>query len=108
MEIHRNKPWFDPECSELFNKRKQAKLLWLQNPNDQTAEDLANVWRDTYVTFKIKERDYMKAKVMKLEENGMNKNIREMYKGIIEFKKGYQPRASLIKKTRWYNCGRYI
>ena len=25
-------------CSELANKRKQAKLLWLQNPNDQTAD----------------------------------------------------------------------
>ena len=27
-----------------------------------------------------------------------NKNIREMYKGITEFKKGYQPRAYVIKK----------
>ena len=35
----------------------------------------------------------MKEKVNKLEENNKNKNIREMYKGINEFKKGYQPRA---------------
>ena len=35
-EIHRNKPWFNQECSELADKRKQAKLFWLQNPNDQT------------------------------------------------------------------------
>ena len=34
----------------------------------------------------------------KLEENSKNKNIREMYKGINEFKKGYQPRAYVIKK----------
>ena len=33
----------------------------------------------------------MKAKVNKLEENSKNKNIREMYKRINEFKKGYQP-----------------
>ena len=39
--------------------------------------------------FKKKKRDYMKAKVYKLEENGKNKNIREIYKGIIEFKKDY-------------------
>ena len=38
------------------------------------------------------------AKVNKLEENSKNKNIREMYKGINEFKKGYQPRAYVIKK----------
>ena len=40
----------------------------------------------------------MKAKVNKLEENSKNKNIREMYKGINEFKKGYQPHAYVIKK----------
>ena len=45
-----------------------------------------------------KKRDYMKTKVNKLEENSKNKNIREMYKGINEFKKGNQPRAYVIKK----------
>ena len=47
--------------------------------------------------FRKKKRDYMKAKVNKLEENGKNKNIREMYKGKNEFEKGYQPRAFVIK-----------
>ena len=36
-----NKPCFDEECSELANKRKQTKLLRLQNPNNQTAEDFS-------------------------------------------------------------------
>ena len=40
----------------------------------------------------------MKVKVNKLEENSKNKNIREMYKEIHEFQKGYQPRAYVIKK----------
>ena len=40
----------------------------------------------------------MMAKVNKLEENSKNKNIREMYKGINEFKEGYQSRAYVIKK----------
>ena len=47
LETTRNKPWLDEECSELANKRKQTKLLWLQSPNDQTAEDFSNVRRDT-------------------------------------------------------------
>jgi hypothetical protein len=32
LETHMNKPWFDQKCSELANKRKQAKLFWPQNP----------------------------------------------------------------------------
>jgi len=34
-----------------------------------------------------KKCNYMKAKVNKFEENSKNKNIREMYNGINEFKK---------------------
>ena len=82
----------------MANKRKQTKLLWRQNPNGQTAEDISNVRRDTCKTFRKNKGDYMKAKVNKLEENSKNKNIREMYKGINEFKKGYQPRANVINK----------
>ena len=98
LETNRNKPWFDQECSQLANKRKQAKLLWLQNPNDQTAEDFSNVRSDICRMFRKKKRDYKKAKLNKLEENSKNKNIRKMYKGNNELKKGYQPRAFVIKK----------
>ena len=80
---------------ELANKRKQTKLIWLQNPNNQTAEDFSNVRCDTCRMFRKQKRDYMKAKVNKLEENSKNKNIREMCN---EFKKGYQPRAYGIQK----------
>ena len=39
----------------------------------------------------------MKPKVNKFEENSKN-NIQQMYKGTNEFRKGYQPRAYVIKK----------
>ena len=40
----------------------------------------------------------MNENVNKLEENSKNNNIREIYKGINEFKKGYQTRTYIIKK----------
>ena len=39
----------------------------------------------------------MKAEANKLEDNSKNKNIREICKGNNGFKKGYQPRAYVIK-----------
>ena len=39
----------------------------------------------------------MKAKVNTLEENTKNQNIRELYKGINEFKKDYQTCTYIIK-----------
>jgi hypothetical protein len=29
------KPWFYTECSKLLDHKKQAKLQWLQDPNDK-------------------------------------------------------------------------
>jgi hypothetical protein len=31
--LKHNKPWSDDEYSKLIDQRKQAKLQWLQNPN---------------------------------------------------------------------------
>jgi hypothetical protein len=39
----------------------------------------------------------MTDKINKLETNNKNKNIRDLYRGINEFKEGYQPRINIIK-----------
>jgi hypothetical protein len=39
----------------------------------------------------------MKGKINELGTNNTNKNIRDMYRGINEFKKGYQPTTNIIK-----------
>jgi hypothetical protein len=76
--LKNNKPWFDDECSKLIDQWKQTKLQWLQNPNQMNGENLKNLRSKTNRTFR-------------------NKNIRDLYRGINEFKKGYQPRINIIK-----------
>jgi len=46
-----------------------------------------------------KKREHLKEKINDLETNSKNKNknIRDLYKGIHEVKKGYQPRTNLVK-----------
>jgi hypothetical protein len=45
-----------------------------------------------------KKKKYLKAKINKLERNSKDKNIRELYREIRDFEKGYQPRTNLAKK----------
>ena len=40
---------------------------------------------------------YLKAKIEELETNSKIKNIRDLYSGISDFQKGYQPGASIVK-----------
>jgi hypothetical protein len=42
----------------------------------------------------------MKAKINELETNCKNKNIRELYRGINDFKKGNQSRTNMVKDER--------
>jgi len=56
-------------------------LQWLQN----------SIQRQIILTFRNKKREYMKEKINELETDSMNKNTRDVYRGINEFKKGYQP-----------------
>jgi 50S ribosomal subunit-associated GTPase HflX len=43
QKLKHNIPWFDDECSKLIDQQKQAKLQWLQNPNQTNRDNLQNV-----------------------------------------------------------------
>jgi hypothetical protein len=42
----------------------------------------------------------LKHKINELETNSKNLNTRDLYRGVYEFKKGYQPRTNLVKDER--------
>ena len=48
-----------------------------------------------------KKKAYLKAKIEELETNSNIKNIRDLYRGISDFKKGYQPTTNVVKDQ---NC----
>jgi hypothetical protein len=95
--LKHNKPWFDDECSKLLDQQKQTKLQWLQNPSQINGDNLQNLRCETNRTFRNEKRENLKGKINELETNNKNKNIRDLYRGINEFKKVYQPRINIIK-----------
>ncbi|PNF24160.1 hypothetical protein B7P43_G00585, partial [Cryptotermes secundus] len=53
--------------------------------------------RKTSRHFRNKKREYLKDKIDELAVNSKNKNIRDPYRGINDFKMGYQPSSNLGK-----------
>jgi hypothetical protein len=72
-------------------------LQWLQDPSEINGDNLSNISRETSRHFRNKKKEYMKDKIDRLATNSKNKNIRDLYRGINEFKKGYQPRSNYVK-----------
>jgi hypothetical protein len=84
----------------LADRRKQAKLQWLQDPNEANEVNLSDIRREASRHFRDKEREYLKGKINEPESNSKNKNIRDLYRGTNELKKCYQPRTKLLKDER--------
>jgi hypothetical protein len=95
-EPKQHKQWFDEGRSEKSDQRTQVKLQWLQDPNEINGDNMKNVRRETSRHFRNKKREYLKGQINELEMNSKNKNIRDLYRRINEFKRGYQPRSNLV------------
>jgi hypothetical protein len=55
-ELMKHKSWIDEECSKLLDKRKQAKLLWLQNPSQMNEDNMDNVRCEASRTFRTEKK----------------------------------------------------
>jgi hypothetical protein len=78
----------------LADRRKQAKLQWLQDPSEANEVNLSDVRREASRHFKNKKREYLNDKINELEPSSKNKNIRNLYRGRNEFK------TKLVKDER--------
>ena len=72
----------------------------LQDPNQSIVDNLNNVGHEANRHFRNKKKEYLKAKIYELETNSKIKNIRDLYRGISDLKKGYQPRTNIIKHEK--------
>jgi len=75
-------------------------MRWLQNPNQSNVGNLNNASREASRHFRNKKKEYLKVKVNELETNDKIRNIRDLYRGISDFKKGYQHRTNIIKEEK--------
>jgi hypothetical protein len=71
-----------------------------RTPSEANEDNRSDVQREASGYFRNKKREYLKDRINELESSGKNKNIRDLYRGINEFKKGYQPRNNLVKDER--------
>jgi hypothetical protein len=72
FELKKHKPWFDEGRTKLLDRRKQAKLQWLQDPSEINGDNLNNVRREARRYFRNKKREYLKDKINDLATNSKN------------------------------------
>jgi len=95
-EVKQNKPWFDEEWLGFLEQSRRAKMQWMQDPSQSNVDILNNVRREFSRHFRGGKKAYLRAKIEELETNSKIQNIRDLYRGINDFKKRYQPRCNIM------------
>jgi hypothetical protein len=72
-------------------------LQWLQDSSQINGDNFINKRREASNNFRNKRRECLKDKINELTTHNTKKNTRDMYRGINEFNKGYQPGTHLVK-----------
>jgi len=65
-------------------------MQWIQDPSQSNADNLNNVRHEASRNFRNKKKEYLRAKIEEIDTNNKIKNITNMYRGIIDFKKIYR------------------
>jgi hypothetical protein len=78
---------------ERFNLKKLLK--WLQDPSEINGNNINTVICEASRYFGNKVREYLKDKINEYATNSTNKNIRDLYRGVNDFKRGW------LRKTTW-------
>jgi len=65
-EVKQHKPRFDEEYLGFLDRKKQAKMQWIQDPSQSNVDNLNNVRRDASRHFRNKKKAYLKDKIEEL------------------------------------------
>jgi hypothetical protein len=87
--LKQHKPWFDKKCLGFTEQRKQSKMQLVQDPSQTNVDNLNKVRHDASRHFRNKKKAYMKAKIEEIETYSKINNIRDLNRGINDFKKGF-------------------
>ena len=63
-------------------------MQWIQDASQSNVDILNSVRREVNRHFRDKKKAYLRAKIEVLEINSKIQNIRDLYRGINDFKKG--------------------
>jgi hypothetical protein len=79
--LKQHKPWFDEECLGFLDQRKQAKMQWVQDANQNNVHNVYNVRCEASRHFRNKKKEYLEAEIEELETHS---NIKKKNQSIVQ------------------------
>jgi len=84
----------------FLDQRKRAKMQWIHHPSQRNVDTLNIERREVSRHFRDERKAYLRAKIEELDTISKIQNIWDLYRGINDFKKGFQPRCNIVKDEK--------
>jgi hypothetical protein len=84
----------------FFRSKKRGKNAEGTGSKPKKCNNLNNIRRETRIHLRSQRKGYLEAKLEEFETNSEVKSIRDLYRGISDFKKSYQHRSNMVKDEK--------
>ena len=84
----------------FLDQRKQAKMQWVQDPNQNNLDNLNNVRREASRHFRNRKKAYLKAKFEELKLRGWQKILGTCIGASMNLRRICQPRTNRVKDEK--------
>jgi len=75
-------------------------MQWIHHPSQRNVDTLNIERREVSRHFRDERKAYLRAKIEELDTISKIQNIWDLYRGINDFKKGFQPRCNIVKDEK--------
>lgn len=82
-----------------MEERKEAKNKALADKTTQSKESYKRINREVNRTLRLEKRKYLNSTLTKAEQDSNQHNVRDFYRRIRFFQKGYQPKMLGMKEN---------
>lgn len=99
VTTRRRNGWFDDECKDAVEAKKNARLQVRQRNTRRNLQEYSRKKTEAYRLLRRKKREHLNREIEKLESLNQNGNVKEFYKIIKVQRKGFQPQTNKIKDS---------
>lgn len=85
------------DCGKIMIKRSKTRLKWLKDKTEEAWDALVDIRRAACAIFRSKKRQYLKRKIVEIDENCRSSNLYGIYMGINNVRKGVRARTKMIR-----------
>ncbi|KAJ4440779.1 hypothetical protein ANN_10625 [Periplaneta americana] len=89
--------WFDSDCQKALEERHKARKIYLDRPTRNKYNEYQKKRQEANYICRRKERELWNKRIIEMENNFKENNLKSAYREVKYNRKGYVPTTNLLR-----------